>query len=360
MMLPLTALSWIRFVLRCKCLRRYGGVSRARRVDPWNERSENILRGGFRLLFALFLRRISSSGESRLKFLACTPLARASGVRGEGQTGNRSLVLHYCYTGRLRQTTADRCKLLKRTAYRGSYSEKRSENGERPFIFVDIFRARVCFAMNRRCLGEYIFRRNCCTCRFTDCSSLFTSFNFASPSSLIAARIQSRESFNPFTPVLCPGRVKKKREEKHRANKMQFQINDQHERRFSLTCICDRRFILISSSCIFPIAFHRFLTKNSDGCYARDFFTNILDKRVAKFADEEWLLHAKLNLCGRKGKKTRKTGNRLERKDRRNREWGIGARERKRKEKKPLLMFVPAHAESEIAWLGNDNQQRNI
>ena len=77
--------------------------------------------------------------------------------------GNRSLVFHYCYTGRLRQTTADRCKLLKRTAYRGSYSEKRSENGERPFIFVDIFRARVCFAMNRRCLGEYIFRRNCCT-----------------------------------------------------------------------------------------------------------------------------------------------------------------------------------------------------
>ena len=144
-------------------MRRCGGVSDERRVDPWNERSENILRGGFRLLFALFLRRISSSGESRLKFLAYAPLARAWQRVERWRPGNRSLVFHYCYTGRLRQTTADRCKLLKRTAYRGSYSEKRSENGERPFIFVDIFRARVCFAMNRRCLGEYIFRRNCCT-----------------------------------------------------------------------------------------------------------------------------------------------------------------------------------------------------
>lgn len=49
-------------------------------------------------------------------------------------------VLRYCCTGRLRQTTADRCKLLKRNAYRRIYSEKCSGNGERPFIFVGVFR----------------------------------------------------------------------------------------------------------------------------------------------------------------------------------------------------------------------------
>lgn len=179
-------------------------------------RGPRIYYGAAWLLFALLLRRISSSGESRLKFLACS-LERAR-MRARPAA---SLVLRYCYTERLRQTTADRCKLLKRTAYRGSYSEKRAENGERPFIFVGVFRARVCFATNRRCFGEYIFRQNCCPCRFTDCSSLFTSFNFP----FIAARFQSRESFNPFTLALCPEKREKIKQRRKKKRSFKLKVN---------------------------------------------------------------------------------------------------------------------------------------
>lgn len=180
---------------RCKCFQGCRGMV-ARREDPQNERSEDILRAAW-LLFALFLRRISSSGESRLKFLACL-LARERGW--EAMAGSRA----WFYTivtrrdcGKQRPTGVN----YWREPLTREVTRKNALKMAHVLLFSSAFSA-LAFVLPRIVAASVstFSGRIVVLARFTDCSSLFTSFNFAP----IATRIQSRKSFNSFTPAFCP------------------------------------------------------------------------------------------------------------------------------------------------------------